>query len=133
MNIIKGRVEKLHFDHELSHIEISSPIGTIHSVVLEDITNKAGFLKEGTLVACFFSETSPMITKEPITCINTFEGVVKGFDMGKVLCRVHLEVKQVPLRVLLLREQAQIMEMFPNKKVFLFLPPWYMALEVAYE
>lgn len=133
MNLLVGKVEKLQFDHELSHIEISSPIGTIHSVVLEDVANKAGFLKEGTLVECFFNETSLMITTEPITGINTFEGVVKGSDIGKVLCRVYLEVKQVPLSVLLLRKQAQIMELSPNKRVFLFLPPWHVALEVAHE
>ncbi|SNZ13330.1 TOBE domain-containing protein [Hydrogenobacter hydrogenophilus] len=133
MNLLRGRVEKVEFDHGISHVEVSTHIGTIHSVVLEERGEGAGFIKESSLVDCFFNETSPVLTQEPIANINTFDGVVKGLEVGKVLCMVHVEKGETTLKVLLLKQQVDLLGLSEGKKVFIFLPPWHVALEVVHE
>mgnify|MGYP001626412740 CR=1 FL=1 len=133
MNSLRGRVERIEFDHGISHVEVITHIGTIHSVVLEERGEGAGFIREGSLVDCFFNETSPVLTQEPIAHINTFDGIVKGLQVGKVLCMVHVEKGETTLKVLLLRHQAELLGLSEGKRVFIFLPPWHVALEVAHE
>jgi len=93
MNKIKGKVKNITSGKDVSLVEVDTPIGTVHSVVIGD-GSLFEHLQVGKDVYVLFKETEVSIGKDlsgQISLRNRFRCVIKRIEEGQVLSRIILD------------------------------------------
>ncbi|WP_457616698.1 TOBE domain-containing protein [Lutibacter sp.] len=93
MNILKGKIENINSNHQLSIIYINVNNNRLTAIII-DTPKTAKYLKIGKEVQVIFKETEVIIGKgisHQISMQNKIEGTIKSINCGDLLCKITLK------------------------------------------
>ena len=114
MNRLKGRIEDVKVNGNLSQVAILIGEKTsFHSIIIET-PKTAAYLYKGNQVDVIFKETEVILAKgnpEGISLINRIPGEITDVKEGQMLCEVHLSTGAGPILAIISRDAFDLLQL----------------------
>ena len=114
MNRLKGRIEEVKVNGNLSQVLIMIGEETVFYSIVIETPETASYLVKGNQVDVIFKETEVILAKgnpEGISLINRIPGEIQDMKLGKMLCQVSLATEAGPILAIVSREAVDILQL----------------------